>query len=134
VTVLAKWPPVETGLCIHTVSTRDVKLRAIRGVRSAVLAPQRAQHGCGARVAFERAQRVKAMDRVRTRLEKLQRRVVDGRLKADDLAAPGAPLSRCRGQSVRVDEYKPSRRRIAPIPPTSATPSVSAKHAASSAP
>jgi hypothetical protein len=29
--------------------------------------------------------RVKAMDRVRTRLEKLQRRVVDGRLKADDL-------------------------------------------------
>ena len=28
-----------------------------------------------------------------------------------------APLSRCRGQSVRVDEYKPSRRRIAPIPP-----------------
>jgi hypothetical protein len=36
-------------------------------------------------VAFERAQRVKAMDRVRTRLEKLQLRVVDGRRKADDL-------------------------------------------------
>jgi hypothetical protein len=30
-------------------------------------------------------------------------------------------------QSVRVDEYKPSRRRIAPIPPTSTAPSVSAK-------
>src|SRR6202795_1149631 len=40
---------------------------------------------------------------------------------------PRAPLSRCRRQSVRVDEYKPSRRRIAPIPPTSAAPSVSAK-------
>jgi hypothetical protein len=36
------------------------------------------------RLAFERAQRIKAMDRVRTRLEKLQRRIVDGRLKAPD--------------------------------------------------
>src|SRR6202163_2879534 len=43
------------------------------------------------------------------------------------VSAPRAPLSRCRRQSVRVDEYKPSRRRIAPIPPTSAAPSVSAK-------
>src|SRR5262252_2103666 len=33
------------------------------------------------RLAYERAQRIKAMDRVRTRLEKLQRRIVDGRLK-----------------------------------------------------
>ena len=41
--------------------------------------------------------------------------------------APRAPLSRCRRQSDRVDEYKPSRRKIAPIPPTSAATSVSAK-------
>ena len=43
------------------------------------------------------------------------------------VSPPRAPLSRCRRQSVRVDEYKPSRRRIAPIPPTSAAPSVSAR-------
>src|ERR1700693_5445942 len=43
------------------------------------------------------------------------------------VSAPRTPLSRCRRQSVRVDEYKPSRRRIAPIPPTSVAPSVSAK-------
>jgi hypothetical protein len=34
------------------------------------------------RQAFEYAQRVKAMGRVRTRLEKLHKRVADGRLKA----------------------------------------------------
>ena len=33
------------------------------------------------------------------------------------VSAPRAPLSRCRRQSVRVDEYRPSRRRIAPMPP-----------------
>src|ERR1019366_169410 len=43
------------------------------------------------------------------------------------VSAPRTPLSRCRRQSVRVDEYKPSRRRIALIPPTSTAPSVSAK-------
>ena len=43
------------------------------------------------RLAYERAQRVKAMDRVRTRLEKLQRRVEDGRLKA-----AGMPGGDCR--------------------------------------
>jgi hypothetical protein len=43
------------------------------------------------------------------------------------VSAPRAPLSRCRRQSLNVDEYKPSRRRIAPIPPTPAAPSVSAR-------
>src|SRR6516162_1091543 len=43
------------------------------------------------------------------------------------VSAPRAPLSRCRRQSVSVDEYKPSRRRIAPIPPTPAATSVSAR-------
>src|SRR5208282_694978 len=43
------------------------------------------------------------------------------------VSAPRAPLSRCRRQSDKVDEYKPSRRKIAPIPPTSAATSVSAK-------
>ena len=43
------------------------------------------------------------------------------------VSAPRAPLSRCRRQSVRLDEYKPSRRRIAPIPPTSVAPSISAR-------
>src|SRR5882724_2586217 len=40
---------------------------------------------------------------------------------------PRAPLSRCRRQSDRADEYKPSRRRIAPMPPAEAAASVSAK-------
>src|SRR6202140_845155 len=43
------------------------------------------------------------------------------------VSAPRAPLTRCRRQPVRVDEYKPSRRRIAPIPPTSVAPSISAR-------
>src|SRR5271168_1273784 len=43
------------------------------------------------------------------------------------VSAPRVPLSRCRRQSVSVDEYKPSRRRIAPIPPMPAAPSVSAR-------
>ena len=34
------------------------------------------------RLAFERTQRIKAMDRVRTKLEKLERRIANGRLKA----------------------------------------------------
>jgi hypothetical protein len=42
------------------------------------------------------------------------------------VSAPSAPLSRCRRHSPKVDEYRPSRRRIAPIPPTSAAASVSA--------
>jgi hypothetical protein len=33
------------------------------------------------------------------------------------VSVPRAPLSRCRRRSVSVDEYKPSHRRIAPIPP-----------------
>jgi hypothetical protein len=55
------------------------------------------------------------------------RRAADLGPRLAGVSAPRAPLSRCRRQSVRVDEYKPSRRRIAPIPPTSAAPSVSAK-------
>src|SRR6201982_3566208 len=43
------------------------------------------------RLAYERAQRIKAMDRVRTRLEKLQRRIVDGRLKAGEKGGAAAP-------------------------------------------
>lgn len=42
-------------------------------------------------------------------------------------SASKAPASRCRRQSVRVDEYRPSRRRIAAIPPVSAARSVSAR-------
>jgi hypothetical protein len=42
------------------------------------------------RLAYERAQRIKAMDRVRTRLEKLQRRIVDGRLKAAEKVGAAA--------------------------------------------
>ena len=42
------------------------------------------------RLAYERAQRIKAMDRVRTRLEKLRRRIVDGRLKAAEKVGAAA--------------------------------------------
>ena len=51
------------------------------------------------RLAYERAQRVKAMDRVRTRLEKLQRRVEEGRLKAAEKigAAAARVLTRNHG-------------------------------------
>ncbi|MFY9991239.1 MAG: IS1634 family transposase [Rhodoplanes sp.] len=45
------------------------------------------------RLAFERAQRIKAMERVRARLEKLQRRIADGRLKAPDKI--GAAAAKC---------------------------------------
>ena len=48
------------------------------------------------RLAYERAQRIKAMDRVRTRL-KLQRRIVDGRLKAAEKV--GAAATRARSKS-----------------------------------
>jgi transposase len=44
------------------------------------------------RLAFERRHRIKAMDRVRTRLEKLQRRIAQGRLKAPEKI--GAAASR----------------------------------------
>ena len=43
------------------------------------------------RQAFERAQRIKAMDRVHGRLEKLRKSVADGRLKAPEKV--GAVLS-----------------------------------------
>jgi transposase len=48
------------------------------------------------RAAFERAQRVKAMDRVRARLEGLQRRVANGRLKAaEKIGAAAARILAC---------------------------------------
>src|SRR5580692_5487610 len=49
------------------------------------------------RLAYERAQRIKAMDRVRTRLEKLQRRIDDGRLKAAEKV--GAAATRALAQN-----------------------------------
>jgi Transposase DDE domain len=51
------------------------------------------------RLAFERAQRVKAMDRVRSKLEKLERRVAAGRLTAAEKigAAAGVILTRHHG-------------------------------------
>jgi len=42
------------------------------------------------RLAFEQAQRIKAMDRVRTKLEKLERRVATGKLKATEKIAAAA--------------------------------------------
>jgi transposase len=51
------------------------------------------------RLAFEQAQRIKAMDRVRIRLEKLERRVATGKLKATEkiAAAAAAILTRNHG-------------------------------------
>ena len=49
------------------------------------------------RLAYERAQRVKAMERVRARLEKLQRRVATGRLKATEKI--GAAAARILGSN-----------------------------------
>ena len=51
------------------------------------------------RLAFERVQRIKAMDRVRAKLEKLERRVVAGRLKAPEKigAAAAKILARNHG-------------------------------------
>ena len=51
------------------------------------------------RQAFERAHRIKAMERVRTRLEKLQRRIAKGQLKAAEKvgAAAARVLSRNHG-------------------------------------
>jgi transposase len=51
------------------------------------------------RLAFERSQRIKSMDRVRTRLEKLERRVTNGKLKAAEKigAAAAKILARNHG-------------------------------------
>jgi hypothetical protein len=51
------------------------------------------------RLAYERAQRIKAMDRVRGKLEKLQRRIATGKLHAADKigAAAAAILTRNHG-------------------------------------
>ena len=62
------------------------------GVRVFVVHPEE-------RRAFEQAQRLKAMDRVRTKLEKLTRRVAEGKLKAPEKvgAAAAAILARHHG-------------------------------------
>jgi hypothetical protein len=44
------------------------------------------------RLAYERTQRTKAMDRVRARLEKLERRAAKGRLKAIEKIGARAPF------------------------------------------
>jgi transposase len=60
------------------------------------------------RLTYEREQRVKAMDRVRTKLEALQRRVASGRLKASEKigAAAAAILARNHGHRYYDWSYK----------------------------
>jgi len=57
------------------------------------------------RLAFERAQRVKAMDRVRTKLEKLQRRVASGRLKAAEKIGAAAARILARNHGHRYYDW-----------------------------
>src|ERR1700745_3495227 len=57
------------------------------------------------RLAYERAQRIKAMDRVRTRLEKLQRRIVDGRLKAAEKVGAAATRVLARNHGHRYYDW-----------------------------
>jgi transposase len=57
------------------------------------------------RLAYERAQRVKAMDRVRTRLEKLRRRVEDGRLKAAEKIGAAATRVLTRNHGHRYYDW-----------------------------
>jgi transposase len=53
------------------------------------------------RQAFERAHRIKAMERVRTRLEKLQRRIAKGQLKAPEKVGAAAARVLSRNHSHR---------------------------------
>jgi transposase len=57
------------------------------------------------RLAYERAQRVKAMDRVRARLEKLQRRVESGRLKAAEKIGAAATRVLTRNHGHRYYDW-----------------------------
>src|ERR1700675_2739488 len=57
------------------------------------------------RLAYERAQRIKAMDRVRTRLEKLQRRIDDGRLKAAEKVGAAATRVLARNHGHRYYDW-----------------------------
>jgi transposase len=58
------------------------------------------------RQAFERAQRVKAMDRVRTRLEKLAQRVATGRLKAPEKIGAAAARILARNHGHRYYDWR----------------------------
>ena len=66
------------------------------------------------RTAYERSQRLKAMERVRTQLERLPRRVEQGRLKAPDKvgAAAARILSRSHGSRYFDWEYTDGRFRF----------------------
>jgi transposase len=57
------------------------------------------------RQAFEHAQRVKAMDRVRAKLEKLARRVADGRLKAAEKIGAAAARILARNHGHRYYDW-----------------------------
>jgi transposase len=57
------------------------------------------------RQVFERAQRVKAMDRVRAKLEKLARRVADGRLKAAEKIGAAAARILARNHGHRYYDW-----------------------------
>jgi transposase len=57
------------------------------------------------RQAFERAQRTRAMDRVRARLEKLQRRVANGRLKAPEKIGAAAARILARNHGHRYYDW-----------------------------
>jgi transposase len=58
------------------------------------------------RQAFEHAQRIKAMERVRTKLEKLARRVADGRLKAADKIGAAAARILARNHGHRYYDWR----------------------------
>jgi transposase len=57
------------------------------------------------RLAYERAQRTKAMERVRTRLEKLQRRVATGRLKSPEKIGAAAARILARNHGHRYYDW-----------------------------
>jgi transposase len=57
------------------------------------------------RLAYERAQRVKAMERVRAKLEKLQRRVATGRLKAAEKIGAAAARILARNHGHRYYDW-----------------------------
>ena len=57
------------------------------------------------RLAYERAQRIKAMDRVRTRLEKLQQRIVAGRLKTAEKVGAAATRVLARNHGHRYYDW-----------------------------
>jgi transposase len=91
ITARAKSPPPKT-LVQEVAATQP-------GVRVFVVHSEERQ-------AFERAQRVKAMDRVRTRLEKLQRRVATGKLKAAEKVGAAAARILLRNHGHRYYDWR----------------------------